>query len=371
MRKQQLRLILFSTLLSLNCLTTLVQAQQETTTVGGYGELHYNDLRGGGANVDFHRFVIYIEHSYNDWVVFKSETEIEHTKLEDSGSSGGELAIEQAYLDLQFSKWVGMRAGILLPPIGIINEIHEPPTFHGVERPNFDRNLIPTTWRESGIGIYGNLWEGMKYKLYLMAGLDASGFSGASGIRGGRQEAAESSTKNPSVTGKIEYVPLAGLKMGGSFWVGNSISETDTTGSGKITLVSMDIQYNVGAFQLRTVATMIQIGDTDKINAKYNASVGSHLNGFYMEGAYNLMPLFFQRTEQEIFTFARLEKYNTQVKMATGYSADKANDRTEWTFGFTYRPAPKVALKLDYQIFVNANRKETKRQLNAGMGYMF
>jgi len=342
---------------------------QESTTVGGYGELHYNEPDGDTkGTLDFHRFVLYLAHTFNDELSFKSEVEIEHTKIEAGASSGGEVAIEQAYLDWHFNKSIGLKAGILLPPIGIINQFHEPPIFNGVERPNVETNIIPATWRESGAGIYGELSEGWKYQLYVMAGLKAEGFT-ANGIRGGRQEALESSPMNPSLTGRIDFVPQPELRIGGSFFVGNTTDGIDSLGSGTLSIISGDVQYAVGRFSLRAVGAFESIGNADKINAAFGNRVADQLYGFSIEGAYDIMPLLNSTSEFKLLPFLRYEKYNTQAKV-TGFTANDAYDRNEITLGLTFKPTYNTAFKTDYQFLNNAAGTNTK-QFNLGIGYNF
>ncbi|MBI1807771.1 MAG: hypothetical protein HYR76_12045 [Ignavibacteria bacterium] len=346
---------------------------QESTTVGGYGELHYNEPNGSTrGTLDFHRFVLYLAHTFNENLSFKSEVEIEHTKIEATeggGAEGGEVAIEQAYLDWHFNQNIGMKAGILLPPIGVINQFHEPATFNGVERPNVDRIVIPTTWRESGAGIYGTLSEGVKYQLYVMAGLKAEDFSGSEGIREGRQEALESSPMNPSFTGRLEYVPTPELKLGGSFFTGNITEGVDSLGSSMLTLLSGDAQYAYDQFSLRAVGAFISISDAQKINTAYGNDVADQIYGFYLEGSYNILPLMYSESDQALLLFTRYEKYNTQSKV-TGFIANPVYDRNEITFGATYKPTYNTAFKIDYQFFNNAANADTK-QMNIGVGYNF
>lgn len=350
---------------------------QESTTIGGYGELHYNlpDSSKRGT-LDFHRFVVYIGHTFNESISFKSEIEIEHTKIEATGTGGaegGEVAIEQAYIDWHFDPHIGMKAGILLLPIGIINQIHEPPTFNGVERPNVDQFIIPTTWREAGLGIYGLIAEGINYQLYVVAGLHAVAFSGNEGIRGGRQEALESSTANPSVTGRLEYVPLPELKLGTSFFVGNTTDVNAQLGTGTLSLISGDIRYTFHGFSLRAVGAFESLSDAESINMSMPApavgDIADQMYGFYFEGAYNLMPCFVQETEQSLNPFVRYEKYNTQAGV-TGFIANPVNNRNEITIGVTYKPTYNTAFKIDYQFLNNAASLNTK-QLNVGIGYSF
>ncbi len=355
-------LLFFANISKLHC--------QENTTIGGYGELHYNEPNGTAkGNLDFHRFVLYIGHAFNDKLSFKSEIEIEHTKIEAGSPDGGEVAIEQAYLDWHFSDNIGLRAGILLPPIGIINQIHEPPTFNGVERPNVDRYIIPSTWRESGFGIYGNIEEGIKYQLYVTAGLKAEGFSGSAGIRGGRQEALESSPTNPSFSGRIDYVPTSDLKFGGSFFAGNTTQGDSALGSGMLSLVSGDVQYTLERLSLRAVGVFESISDAQKINAAFNSGVADQIYGFYIEGAYNIMPFLSSECEYTLSPFVRYEKYNTHAKVA-GFAANPTYDRNEVTLGATLKPTYNTAFKIDYQFLNNAADVNTK-QFNIGIGYSF
>ena len=160
----------------------------QETTVGGYGELHYNDPEGSASGVlDFHRFVLYLGHSFNSWITFQSELELEHTFIS-PGESSGELSLEQAFLEFQPWERYGFKAGIIPVPVGIINQYHEPPTFNGVERPSYEKYILPSTWSEPGIGIYGRPVDGVSFQLYTLTSLNAAGFSRDEGIREGRQE---------------------------------------------------------------------------------------------------------------------------------------------------------------------------------------
>lgn len=358
-------LLLFSTL----------HAQPESkTTIGGYGELHYNEPDGSRRGMlDFHRFIIYLTHTFNDKISFRSELELEHTKIEAGDPDGGEVALEQAYLDYAISTSFGVRAGILLAPIGLINLYHEPPTFHGVERPSVDRVIIPTTWRESGIGIYGSPAEYVQYQLYVVAGLKASGFTASSGLRNGRQSAFESNPANPSLTGRLDYSPVLGLQLGASFFIGGGAADQDSIGDARVALWSADLRYNVGDLTVRAVGALATIGDADKINARFGNNVADKLYGYYLEGAYNILPLVIPDSEQELFLFARYEKYNTQAS-TTQFNPLQQYNRNDIVLGLTYKPTYNTSLKFDYTFMNNAlnvgSARNTK-QLNVGIGYFF
>ena len=358
--------IVIASLLAVGQLT----AQEGSTSVGGYGELHYNEPDGPArGKLDFHRFVVYLAHSFNDRLSFNSEVELEHTKLEAGEEDGGEIAIEQAYLDWQFAGSTGLRAGIILIPMGIINEKHEPATFHGVERPNVDRNVIPSTWREAGIGLFGRLSDDLRYQAYVVAGLDAEGFNGSSAIRGGRQEGFESDPSNPSVTGRLSYQGSAGLTLGASAFAGNTTSDQAALGKGTLTMFSGDAQYGAGNFAGRAAGAYGSIADADRINTEYGNDVADSFYGFYVEGAYNVLPHFDASVETECWLFTRYEKYNTHASV-TDITAVPAYDRDEITVGLTLKPSYNVAFKMDYQFLNNAADTDAKL-LNFGIGYQF
>jgi hypothetical protein len=344
------------------------------TTVGSYGELHYNEPDGikRGA-LDLHRFVMYLGHDFNENLSFRSELEVEHTKIEAGDPHGGEVAIEQAFIEYRFHKNIGLRAGVLLPPVGLTNLYHEPPTFNGVERPNVEQIIIPTTWRESGAGIFGSPTDGISYQLYVVAGLDAEGFSAGSGIRGGRQEALESNPANPSLTGRVDYSPSLGLMLGWSFFVGNSAAGHDSIGNATVSMWSGDVRYSVDRFNFKAVGAVVTVSDADKINARFANNVADKIFGYYLEGAYNLLPLFCGESEQELNVFARYEKYNTQAAV-TGFPIMGKYNRHDVVFGLTYKPTYNTAFKFDYTFLSNKDNTAPNKntgQLNLGIGYYF
>src|SRR2546428_2112249 len=210
-------------------------AAQERTTVGGYGEVHYTNSTGPRtpAVVNLARFVVYLAHSFDDRLAFRSELEVEDAKVE-GGKPGGEVGLEQAYLDYRLADWITLRTGLVLAPVGIINETHEPPTFNGVERPGFDHDVIPTTWREIGVGAVGTIpgGSGLAYRAYLVNSLPADGLSAAAGIRAGRQEGRQASLANPSFTGRGEWA-RPGVKIGRAFRDGGAAGTHAGRGAGR------------------------------------------------------------------------------------------------------------------------------------------
>lgn len=355
------------------------RAQEQRATVGGYGELHYNDVTNTDAGenpvgkLDFHRFVVFLGYEFNDWVSFHSETELEHTLLEAGEEEGGEVALEQAYVDLRYHPAIGVRAGLVLVPVGIINPVHEPPTFNGVERPNVEKVLIPSTWRESGLGIFGRLADRLDYEAYVMAGLSASGLSGKNGIRSGRQSGLRSSTDNLAFAARLSYQVDLNLAVAGSFYT-SSLSSDKTAPEAnldgvRLTMLEGHARYQKNGFEARGLLVYSTISDVEKLNAAFEKAVGKSQFGGYLELGYDVLGLIAPETEQQVTVFGRYEIYDTHAS-TTGFEANDAYARRETTLGLTYRPMPQVALKADYQWLYNKDTHNF-RQFNLGVGYNF
>src|SRR4051812_10796665 len=152
-----------------------------TGPISGYMDFHLNKPQHEDAIWDFHRFVLLFNHSFTDRIRFVGELELEHAFVSGLEPSG-EVELEQAYLDFKVKPRLNLRAGMLLAPVGIINERHEPPSFFGVERPFVDTFIIPTTWFDAGAGVHGTIGSNWQYRGYLMAPLDATKITADEGL---------------------------------------------------------------------------------------------------------------------------------------------------------------------------------------------
>src|SRR6188474_2714000 len=184
-------------------------APERTTAISGYMDFHFNKREFEDGRLDFHRFVLLITHRFSDRIRFVSELEVEHALVEGL-EDAGELELEQAYVDFLLTRRFNVRAGMLLVPVGIINERHEPPTYYGVERPFVDTVIVPTTWFEVGAGVHGELGRGWRYRAYVMSPLNAREFSAEEGVAEGRQKGSNTNIGRPATTGRLEYVAVAG-----------------------------------------------------------------------------------------------------------------------------------------------------------------
>jgi hypothetical protein len=354
---------------------------RQGVSLGGYGEVLYENFAAtreddtpSGANdrLDALRAIVYIGYKFSDKILFNSELEFEHGSTED----GGSVSIEFAYLEYRLSPGFGLRAGLLLPPMGFINEVHEPPAFLGARRPETERQIIPSTWRESGVGFFGDAGD-ISYRVYLVNGFDASGFS-ATGIRGGRQNGAEATAENFGVVGRFDYNALLGLTVGTSAYLGNSgqgeVLPSDPTSTlGAQTFIwEGHAQYRARGFDFSGLLAFSTVDDVSDINALIgltgDASVGERLIGWYLQGGYDVLRG--GRSGHQLVPYVRYEQLDTQDRVPEGFTASLENDRRLLTFGAMWKPLLNVSLKADYQVV--SNQADTGvNQLNVNLGYLF
>lgn len=351
------------------------QGREGVPSLSGYMEIHFNKIQDEPAEADLHRFVLMVGHNFSDRIKFWSEVEVEHALVE-GGEEKGEVAIEQAYVDLAINRRLNLRAGMLLTPVGIINERHEPPTFYGVERPFVDTVIIPSTWRDIGAGAFGDLGRGFSYKAYVMPGLDASGFTADEGIADGRQQGSHADASDPAVTGRIEY-RSRGLTAGGSFWYGGSgfgLTRLDIEPP-SVGIASIDARYRRGRHEFRGQWSMVSIGGAGDLNRAIQSQIGigpniaSRLLGAYAEAATRVSP---DSWAHEVMVFGRYEVFDTQNKMPAGFLPLDHLRRAAVTTGATYYPDPDVAFKFDV---VKERNKSTvvhaPWRVNLGVGWWF
>jgi len=337
-------------------------------------DFHYNKARQEDGQLDFHRFVLLVAHQFSDRIRFVSELELEHAFVEGL-EEAGEIELEQAYVDFLLSRSFNVRAGMLLMPVGIINERHEPPVFYGVERPLVDTVIIPTTWFEVGAGIHGEVGRGWRYRAYLTAPLNAAEFSAEEGVRNGRQKGNRANVGRAAGAARLEFVGLRGLTAGASVWAGSSGFEFRPRFDVPVRVVESDVRYARDRFEGRaqlaqvTIAGAAELNDAMFRNTGVNPNVARTLRGGYVEGGYRLVS---GAAFGDVGVFVRYENVDTQFRMPAGYVPLPEFDRDLWVMGATYWPEPDIAIKVDYvhqrsqSAIINA-----PSSFNLGLGWWF
>ena len=368
-------------LLFLLCGQTLAQ-DNWGLSIGGYGELHYNQIiidagdPGERGELDFHRFGILAGYRVNDLVSIQSELQLTHGML--SSEDNGDLSVIQAYVDLRPMRELGVRAGIVPVPVGIVNLDRNPSSYHGVERTGIETWLIPTTWREAGFGVFGDTDFGLRYQAYALAGLRPDGITGATALREARQNGVQASAANIAATARVDYRVNPMFEVGLSYYFStlNRFIRDNATDP-KVPALA-DAFYNLaeGHFQLKyrqlearglVMATLVS--DVEDLNSTYGNLVGQHSLGGYVELAYNVLPHMVTDTNQELFVFARFESFDTHFKTIQ-LPRNNEFQRFEYTAGLTYRPVPQVAIKADIQRQMTAGDRDIW-QVNGGVVFGF
>jgi hypothetical protein len=357
------------------------------TAIGGYGELVVTSPSNEPTVVDMRRLVLFVGHNFTPRFRLYTELELEHAIT--SSEDKGEFELEQAFLDYLAWKWLNFRAGVILIPVGIINVYHEPPTFNGVDRPETDTRIIPSTWREPGIGVFGG-WRGLRWQAYAVNGFNAKGFTASEGIRDGHQEAQLALGHDWGVVARVDWQPLLGLTGGMSFYHSHADQgQPEFRGSDgssvPVTLVEADVRGRWRGLEARGEIASIWIAGTRRLNralagealangVEFDGPVGYQLLGGYVEVGYNVLQELRLRRAMQLVPFLRYEHTDTQFDMGPGLARTPGNQHDLVTVGLTFRPIAEVALKFDYQrLWTDSDVPEnaTVDKFNAGLGFMF
>jgi hypothetical protein len=349
-------------------------------SIGGYGEIIYQNVdskkqdgtdSGVKDSTDVLRAILYVGYKIDEKFIINTEFEFEH-----AGADGGSgfAGAEFAYLDYLHDPRLNIRAGLLLMPMGFVNELHEPTIFHGVNRPDIESKIIPTTWRENGLGIWGDI-KNFTYRTYIVNGFKGENFS-AKGLRSGRQKGAQASAQDLAWVGRLDYTPAAGALFGVAGYFGGSDQDAernDVKAKSQTTIFDTHIEYKKNGYELRFLGVIARNTGVRSLNevkttpATGNASIGEELKGYYIQLGYD----FWQGLNGEAFTpFFRYSQYDTQSKVPAGFSRNPANDVTKSTLGISYKPHQNVIVKADYE--QEKTRANTGiDSFNLGLGFNF
>jgi len=327
---------------------------QSPTKLGGYGELHINMLEnqanGESFNeIDFHRFVLFLQHDFNDRLRMNSELEIEHA-YSGEGKPGA-VELEQAYVEYDWAEQHSLKAGLFLVPVGILNETHEPPTFYGVERNPVEKNIIPTTWWEGGLAFTGAFGDGFRYDLAAHSGL----FTEASddyAIRPGRQKVAKARFDSQAYTGRLRWLGIPGLELAASLQYQDDITQDTDPAAGAAWLITAHAAWQREHFGLRAL-----YADWSLDGEGPEAIGADRQAGWYIEPSW--------RFNSHWGVFARYNQWDNRA----GDNSD--SEYTEWNVGVNYWLSPDVVFKFDYQDQDAPTGKKEMDGWNLGVGYQF
>jgi hypothetical protein len=328
------------------------------TSFGGYGELHLNKLKNrkaGGTHkdeLDLHRFVIFMGHEFNEQIRFFSELEVEHAMARDTATgSSGVVAVEQAYLDFTVSDALSVKAGMMVMPVGIISETHEPPTFYGVERNPVETNIIPTTWREGGVALTTRMDGALTADIAITSGLATTAAKNYA-VRDGRLSVASAKAKDPAYTARLKWAGIPGIELAGTVQRQADITQSADTTAGAATLYEAHAVVNHGRFGLRALYAGWSLDGSGP-----KAVGADKQNGWYVEPSWKFA--------EQWGVFARRSNWDNRA----GDVADSRYKQTD--FGVNYWPHPDVVVKLDHQNQQSPSGQDEYDGFNLGLGYQF
>lgn len=367
-----------------NLSADVLSKKEDKLVFGGYGQVdfakQFAEDKSINSTLDVSRLILSMGYSFSDKTSFFTEIEFEHVK---------ELYVEQAFVNHSFSDFLSLRAGLLLVPMGIINEYHEPTTYNGVKRPSVDNIIVPTTWREIGFGFTGRFQEqGLKYQVYMMNGF--LGHDGTKGLitgdkylRDARQKGAKAVMTSPDFSAKIDYFGIRGLKIGLSGYIGNTesglyksldLSNSENVSRADSSIVGMkmgavDARYSTGGLSLRGQFVMSSLSNTQQYNEFTGNNAAKSVMGMYAEIAYNV--LHSTSSEHSLTPFFRYEKYDTHFKVDPSVVKQDKYNVSEYVFGIGFKLAEGAVLKADMQIAKSEADATSLKIFNAGLGVWF
>ncbi len=354
----------------------VARGKKRRLAIGGYGEASFKSVVGDDSGqadtIDLTRLVLYLGYKFSDRWAFSSEIEFEHATTGEAAEEKGEVSVEFAQIDGLFDPRLNLRAGLLLMPVGLLNEAHEPPFYHGNSRPEVERRIIPTTWRANGAGIFGSFSDRVTYRTYVVSSLDAVEFS-SSGIRDGRQSGSKERAEDFSWVGRVDFHPLSGVSFGASTYLGNQGQNRTIAGKRRDVFAQLyegHASVRTRGLELRGLAAVLELDDAGALSTEVGETIAKRMVGYYVEAAYDVVQLFAPDRDDYLAPWVRYSRIDTQDDVPTGFTADESKNTELIEIGLTYKPIDRIALKLDYRT-QNAQGVDLPEELRIGGGFEF
>ena len=338
-------------------------SSMDRLSFGGYGEFLYNHNVDSSATdtLDSTRAILYVGYQFSDEIKFVSEIEWEHGGYSDNTNlPGGEVIIEQAFLDFKLHENVSLKAGHVLVPLGYTNLYHEPTAFNGVNRPEVERYIIPSTWHENGLIVHGNI-DNVSYQVGAVAGLNANN---GSEVRGMKQSGKESSAENFAFVARLDYKSNVGFDVGTAVFSGGADQGTAALDGVDTTIAEVHAGYKINGFKLRGVYAQSKVSNANKVAVATSADASGESSGYYLTTAYDI--------NDKWTPFVRYENYNRfdeKYTATTGAKATAGKEVTNQIIGVNYYPVKNVVVKADYNFRDDQGVDDDRFEL--ALGYVF
>ena len=404
--------------------SVMEHASGRSFSVGGYGEValsrnfysdnvyrytrasQYKDDPSHGR-FDIPHAVVYLSYDFGKGWTMSSEIEFEHTgtgtaieqEFEEAGEweheveKGGEVELEQFWIQKSFSRAANVRLGHMVVPVGLNNAYHEPLNYFTVYRPEGENTILPSTWHDTGISFLGRSGQ-FKYQLMVIAGLDAFKFNRDGWIHSGAGSAFEYKVANKyGVAGRLDYYAMPGLRIGMSGYYGNSMHNTqphdmENEGNankelkGTVAIGSIDFTLNRWNWIVRGQADYGYVSDAAAIttikrtrarisNSPYSSMpFAKNAMAVGIEAGYNVFSQIdkLRQKDKKLYVFGRFEKYNSYLP-ASDQQKYEFTDKTRFVGGLNYYPIPEIAVKAEYSFRKLKSQYNNEPSLNIGIAY--
>lgn len=397
-------------------------------SIGGYGEAAYtrnfysdnvyrytdpksykNDPSHG--RFDIPHAVIYISYDFGKGWTMSSEIEFEHTgsggaiekeyseggEWEQEVEKGGEVELEQSWIQKSFGSFLNVRAGHIVVPVGLTNAHHEPLNYFTVYRPEGEATILPCTWHDTGISIWGRLGD-FRYEVQMLAGLDAFMFDRENWIQGGAGSPFEFKVANKyGFAARIDNYTLPGLRVGLSGYYGQAMHNSyphefegeDANGNkktydgtkGRVAIGAIDFTFNRYNWIVRGNADYGYLSNASTIskikrnltsnNAPYKKTpVGKNAVAVGIEAGYDVFSQIGKLREdnQKLYLFGRYEYYNSYIP-AKDQSKYEYTGKNRMAFGVNYYPIPQIAVKAEYSKRFFKSQYNNEPSVSLGVAY--
>ncbi len=383
----------------------------------GYGKSRFNGTTTGNSyerrnTIAIPRFVLAGDYKFNKHWQLGAEIEFEaggvgvETEMEASENGeyetemekGGEVALEQFHITYTLDRYFHVRVGHMVLPVGLTNAHHEPILFFGTVRPEAETVVIPSTWHETGLSIFGRFGQGysrMSYQAFVTAGLNADGFGRDHWVADGKQGLFETDNfTSPAYTARLEYEGVKGLRVGASvYYCNNTAANTDkrykysSVGRVPVTIITADAQYVNRYVTARANFLWGEVGNSKKLSSVSLSNLSNYHHGamrrtaknalsYGVEVGLNLRNIIGDNRVPVFYPFVRYEYYNPQERDEGDQAVEARCQVSKWVGGLNWFALPNLVVKLDYstrkigtaKVFGDS-RYNRENELSIGVAY--
>lgn len=361
---------------------------------------NYQSKPENRSKVDLERFVLSPQFILDDDIKIVSEIEFEHGgtgstmeydtldefgEFESDVEKGGEVVVEEAYINVNYKKWLNFKIGHSIVPIGLNSQRHLPSLYLSTHRNLSETTILPNTWHESGVTAYGKFAKNWNYQAMIMSGLNSDFFNSHHWIQGGDQKRFEyANADNLAFALRVDYGDVTASHIGASVYMGNSNQnrrKAKLDSDGRVSIYEVHGVYDEGNIRLRALALWGSLSDSQEISnanrslpnaleAKRNP-VASEALAYFVEAGYNIAPML--GVQNAIIPFVKYDYVDSMYATEKNVIDDDRYENSIITAGVDYFLRPNIVFKGDYsrKSFGSASKIDDLNTFSLSVGYQF